>query len=106
MNETIGIKKTDHWLAKRVPFFYGWMIPPISILVLVATSPGQTLMISVFNPRFLSDLNISLSQLSWAYMAGTLLASIPQSYLGDWMDKIGWRKMLIIVSILFSLACF
>ena len=106
MSETIQLKNTDHWLAKRVPFFYGWLITPISILAIVTTSPGQTLMISVFNPRFLSDLNISLSQLSWAYMVGTLLASLPQSYLGDWMDKIGWRKMLIIVSILFSLACF
>ncbi len=106
MTQAIQLKKTDHWLAKRLPFYYGMMITPVSIITIVATSPGQTLMISVFNPRFLADLNISLSQLSWAYMVGTLLASLPQSYLGNWMDKIGWQKMLVTVTILFSLACF
>ncbi len=96
---------TKHWLAKKVPFFYGWLIAPISIIAILGTSPGQTYMISVFNPRFLSDLGISLSQLSWAYMAGTFIASLPQSFLGKWIDKVGWRKMLIIITILFSLAC-
>jgi MFS family permease len=94
-----------HWLAKRLPFFYGWIILPIAILGTVATSPGQTFMISVFNPSFRETLHLSLSQLTGAYMAGTILAAIPQSYMGVWMDRLGIRRMLLLVVSIFGLAC-
>ncbi len=94
-----------HWLAKRLPFFYGWVIIPIAILATTATSPGQTFMVSVFNPSFRDTLNLSLSQLTGAYMAGTILAAIPQSYMGLWMDRLGIRRMLILVTSVFGLAC-
>jgi MFS family permease len=62
-------------------------------------------MVSVFNPSFRDALNLSLSQLTGAYMFGTVLASIPQPYIGYWSDRVGIRRMLIIVVVLFSLAC-
>lgn len=102
--KSVKVQKT-HWLAKRLPFFYGWVILPIAILGTVATSPGQTFMISVFNPSFRETLHLSLSQLTGAYMLGTFLASIPQPYLGVWMDRLGIRRMLMIVVSFFGLAC-
>ena len=95
----------SHWLAKRLRSYYGWIIVPVSILGSFATSPGQTYMISVFNPSFREVLNLSLSQLTGAYMLGTILASIPQPYIGYWSDRVGIRRMLILVVVLFSLAC-
>ena len=62
-------------------------------------------MVSVFNPTFRDTLNLSLSQLTGAYMLGTFLASLPQSYIGHWADRLGIRKMLFIIVSLFSLAC-
>ena len=97
--------KTNFWLAKRVNFFYGWMILPISILASVFTSPGQTFMVSVFNPSLRETLNLSLTQLTGAYMFGTVLASLPQTYIGQLADRIGIRKTLLIIIGLFSLAC-
>jgi MFS family permease len=97
--------RQTHWLAKRLPFFYGWIILPIAILGTLATSPGQTFMISVFNPSFRETLHLSLSQLTGAYMAGTILAAIPQSYMGVWMDRLGIRRMLLLVVSIFGLAC-
>ena len=38
-------------------------------------------------------------------MLGTILASIPQPYIGYWSDRVGIRRMLILVVVLFSLAC-
>ncbi len=38
-------------------------------------------------------------------MLGTILASIPQPYIGYWSDLVGIRRMLILVVVLFSLAC-
>ena len=95
----------SHWLAKRLRFYYGWIIVPVSILGSFATSPGQTYMISVFNPSFRDALSLSLSQLTGAYMLGTVLASIPQPYIGYWSDRVGIRRMLALVVVLFSLAC-
>ena len=95
----------SHWLAKRLRFYYGWIIVPVSILGSFATSPGQTYMISVFNPSFRDALSLSLSQLTGAYMLGTILASIPQPYIGSWSDRVGIRRMLILMVVLFSLAC-
>ena len=93
------------WLAKRTNFFYGWMILPISILASVFTSPGQTFMVSVFNPSLRETLDLSLTQLTGAYMFGTILASLPQTYIGLLADRIGIRKTIFIIATLFSLAC-
>ena len=95
----------SHWLAKRLHFYYGWLIVPVSILGSFATSPGQTYMVSIFNPSFREALGLSLTQLTGAYMLGTVLASIPQPYIGYWSDRVGIRRMLILVVVLLSLAC-
>jgi MFS family permease len=95
----------NHWFARRTNYFYGWVILPISTLAAFFTSPGQTYMVSVFNPSLRHALDLSLSQLTGAYMFGTILASIPQSYIGQWADRIGIRKMLFVIISLFSLAC-
>ena len=50
---------------------------PIIMIVQIATSPGQTFGISVFNPYLVESLILTQSELSGAYMMGTLLASLP-----------------------------
>ena len=97
--------KSNLWLAKRTNFFYGWIILPISTLVAFFTSPGQTYMVSVFNPSLRDALDLSLTELTGAYMFGTVLASLPQTYIGQLADRIGIRKTLFIIVALFSLAC-
>ncbi len=95
----------NHWLARRTNTYYGWIILPISTLAAFFTSPGQTYMVSVFNPSLRAALDLSLSQLTGAYMLGTVLASLPQSYIGQWADRVGIRKMLFLIISLVSLAC-
>ena len=43
-----------------------------AMLAMIATSPGQTFGISIFNPSFRLSLGLSHSQLTGAYMIGTL----------------------------------
>ena len=105
MTSTILPSTKSHWLAKRLRFYYGWLIVPVSIIGTFATSPGQTYMVAVFNPSFRDALSLSLSQLTGAYMLGTILASVAQPYIGYWSDRVGIRRMLILVVVLFSLAC-
>ena len=77
----------------------------VAMLVQMATVPGQTFGISVFNPHLLRTFSLSQSELSGAYMFGTLLASIPMIYVGVLMDRHGPRKTLAVVASLFGLAC-
>jgi sugar phosphate permease len=98
------MNKTRSW-AGRLPFFYGWLMLPVVMLVVICTAPGQTYGVSVFNPYLRQALDLSSSQLSGAYMAGTLLAALPLTWIGAMMDRYGARVVLVGVVLLFGLAC-
>jgi OFA family oxalate/formate antiporter-like MFS transporter len=93
------------YLSDRFPFFYGWLMLPVAMLAFMATSPGQTFGVSIFNNSFREAIGLSHSQLTGAYMAGTLLASLPQSYIGAIMDRFGIRRTMTIVVFLFGSVC-
>ena len=92
------------WHA-RLPFFYGWLMLPIITLIQIATAPGQTFGVAVFNPYLSAALSLSSTELSGAYMAGTLLAALPMTWTGALMDRHGPRKTLVGVVLLFGLTC-
>jgi len=97
-----GVKRS--WIS-RLPFYYGWMMVPVAVIAQMMTGVGQTYGVSVFNPSFRSSLEISLSQLTGAYMVGTLLAALPQAYIGSLMDRFGIRRTMTGVVVLLGLAC-
>ena len=90
----------------RLPFFYGWVMLPAVMLVSICTSPGQTFGVAVFNPYLREALGLSNSELSGAYAAGTILASLPLIYIGALMDRYGPRRTLMVVVFLFGITCF
>jgi len=85
--------------------YYGWVMLPLSMGALIASSPGQTFGISIFNEPMRSSLGLSHGQLAAAYMLGTLLGAIPITYIGRQMDRHGLRRTMLAVVSLFSLAC-
>jgi len=78
---------------------------PLAGVVQVLTIPGQTLGVSLFNPYFRSDLGLSALQVSFAYMLGTLLASVPQTYIGALFDKYGLRIGTALITVLLGGTC-
>tara|TARA_B100001250_G_scaffold409411_1_gene433685 strand:- start:2560 stop:3750 length:1191 start_codon:yes stop_codon:yes gene_type:complete len=78
---------------------------PVVMVLLVCTSPGQTFGVAVFNPYIKDSLGLTSGQLSGAYMAGTLLASLPLIWVGVLMDRYGLTRVLFAVVILFGLTC-
>ena len=104
MEDTRG-QKTNHWLASRLPFYYGWPIVLVAILSQAVTGVGQTYGISVFNPSLLDSLGISLSVLTGTYMVGTMAASLPQPYIGSLMDRFGIQRTTLIIGLLLGGAC-
>lgn len=78
---------------------------PIATLAIIATSPAQTFGISAFNGSLRSALGLTHSQLTGAYMLGTLLASLPLSWVGAMMDRFGLRRTMSVVALLFGAVC-
>lgn len=107
-SETSKIKtrhRIEAGILSRVPVFYGWVMLPIVLVIQICSSPGQTFGVSIFNPYIREELGLSHSEISGAYMVGTLLASLPMFYVGSLMDRYGPRRILTVVVILFGVTC-
>jgi MFS family permease len=76
-----------------------------TIATLTGTLPGQTVLVSVFNPHLRAALDLSATELSLAYMGATLLAATPMTTVGRWSDRYGPRRLTIAVTIGFIGAC-
>lgn len=87
-------------------FYYGWAMLPLAIAALVASSPGQTFGVSIFNESMRRSLGLTHGQLAFAYMLGTLAAAVPITYVGACMDRHGLRRSLLVTAALFGCACF
>ena len=86
-------------------FFYGWMMLPLAMLVMVATCPGQTFGITYFNTQFRAAFNLSQTQLSATYLVATVIASIALPYLGGLSDRYGLKRSIVMAVSAMALTC-
>ena len=103
-----SLKKTERLpdsTVLRFGFFYGWVMLGVTTITQICTSPGQTYGISAFNRSFREALNLSDTQLTGAYMLGTLLASLPMASVGALFDRYGGRRTLSSIVFVFGLTC-
>jgi MFS family permease len=89
---------------KRTRAFYGWRIVALASITGALTGPGQTIGVSVFVDHFIADLGLSRSQVSTAYLIGTLLAAGGLPYVGRRIDQAGVRKAMTGIALAFGLA--
>ena len=92
-------------LVQKTPFFYGWVVLAVGTLGIIMTSPGQTYAVSIFIEHFIADLGLSRSLVSTLYAVGTLSGSLALPLVGRQIDRRGSRVMVVIISLLFGLAC-
>lgn len=85
--------------------FYGPVIAAGCTVALVASAPGQTVVVSQFNHAFTTTLGLSATQLSGAYLLGTVAAALPLTLVGAVADRFGPRRVMFVVAWLFGLAC-
>ena len=88
---------------RRLPFFYGWVIALISTLGFLFSIPGQTMGMAVFTDPLIDALNLSRTQLSLAYLFGTVGSSLMLTRAGRWYDKLGGRVMTTLASLVLGL---
>lgn len=86
------------------PTFYGWRILALASVTAALTGPGQTLGVSIFVDHFITDLGLGRSQVSSAYLVGTLGASLALPWIGHRIDLVGVRRAMTIVGAVFGAA--
>ncbi len=76
----------------------------IAIVAGSLTGPGQTVGVSVFVDSFVSDLDLSQTSVSLAYLIGTLLGATAMPVVGQQIDRFGVRTAMLVIASLFGLA--
>jgi OFA family oxalate/formate antiporter-like MFS transporter len=88
---------------RRLPFFYGWVIWLLSTLGFLFSIPGQTMGMAVFTDHLIDALGLSRTQLSMAYLVGTVGSSLFLTRAGRWYDRLGGRLMVTLASLALGL---
>ena len=86
--------------AGRLSFFYGWVIAVVSTLGFLFSVPGQTMGMAVFADAFIEATGLTRTELSFAYMLGTIASSLFLTRAGRLYDIHGPRLLLIGASLL------
>jgi MFS family permease len=77
--------------------FSGWRIVALAAFALGMTGPGQTAGVSVFVDPMMATLELTRSQVSGAYLVGTLGGAIAMPRVGRLIDDRGARLTMAIV---------
>jgi OFA family oxalate/formate antiporter-like MFS transporter len=85
------IKSNWPFDIRRLPFYYGWLIWGFSALGILISLPGQTMGMAVFTDYLIEALHLSRTQLSIAYLIGTVGSSLFLTRAGRWYDRLGGR---------------
>ena len=89
--------------VRSFPVFYGWVIAAIGTLGLVASSPGQTYVISILLDPLLKEFKLSRTSFSSLYLVATLSGSFLLPKVGKAIDRFGSRLIFSTISIALGL---
>ncbi|MBC8271960.1 MAG: MFS transporter [Gammaproteobacteria bacterium] len=90
----------------KSPFYYGWVIWAFSTLGFLFSIPGQTMGMAVFTDAFIDALGLSRTELSMAYLMGTIGSSLFLTAAGRWYDRFGGRIMIAGASLALGIMVF
>ena len=82
--------------------FIGWRIAVLATITGAFTGPGQTIGVSVFVDPMIADLNLTRSQVSLAYLIGTLVGAAALLPVGRWIDRVGSRRAMTWIGLAFG----
>lgn len=80
-----------------------WKILTLSFLAIALTGPGQTIGVSVFVDSIIADLGLSRSQVSGAYLVGTVIGAIALPSIGRAIDRYGAKNSMVAIGVAFAL---
>jgi MFS family permease len=82
--------------------FLGWRVALLATITAALTGPGQTVGVSVFVDPMIAALDLTRSELSTAYLVGTLLGAVALIPVGRWIDRVGARRAMTLIGLAFG----
>ncbi|MEX1336371.1 MAG: MFS transporter [Candidatus Limnocylindrales bacterium] len=76
-------------IAGRGGAFLGWRMVALATITAALTGPGQTIGVSVFVDPMITALSLTRSEVSTAYLIGTLLGAAALLPVGRFIDRVG-----------------
>ena len=95
---------SDQASGRHTPSRRAWIVLVVATITAGLTGPGQTIGVSVFIDHFVDDLSLSRSQVSAAYLIGTLAGASLLPSVGRFIDHRGVRVAQVAIGALFGLA--
>lgn len=89
---------------KHAPLHYGWIVAVAGTLGMVASVPGQTIGVNVFNEQLIAVLELSRTAVSTAYFVGTAASGFLLPRAGRLFDQWGARRMIAVAAIALALS--
>lgn len=86
--------------------FYGWVMVPLAMAVMICSAPGQTYGFMSFNHPLRETLQLSQTEFTGIYLLATLCAALPLSHLGRLTDRFGLKPSLLTAVAAMSMVCF
>ena len=100
-----GIATRRSRLGFRPPF-YGWVIVAVGFLIAFSSGPGQSYVFSVFLDSIIEDTGLSRTAISALYAVGTGISALMVAFVSRMADRVGPRRVVILVAGALGAACF
>ena len=91
---TIALHQLQRSLARRLPFFYGWVVLACAACAGFARQGPAVATLTVFMVPMTSEFGWSMTEMSGAVALGGIMAAISSPMLGPLVDRHGARAML------------
>ena len=92
-------------LARKTPFFYGWVVVGLASLSMFATTPGQSDSFSIFMDSFVNEFGWSRTFISSLFSGATLASGGLMFFAGRVVDRIGAKWGTITSAAILGIAC-
>jgi len=102
---TTEVSPDEATAAPSSTLFYGWLMLPMAMLLMIATSPGQTFGLAFFNEKFRAAFDLSQTRLSVTYLLATVAASFAIPTIGGWVDRFGLKRSALVAVTTMAAAC-
>ncbi|MGR8947818.1 MAG: MFS transporter [Gammaproteobacteria bacterium] len=98
MNASRKLTISGHWPfdVRNSPIFYGWAVWLVSTIGFLMSIPGQTMGIAVFTDILIDVLGLTRTELSIAYLIGTVTSAFFLTRAGRFYDRVGARFVVIV----------
>ena len=82
--------------------FFGWRIALFATITAALTAPGQTIGVSVFVDPMIIAVGLTRSEVSLAYLIGTLAGALALLPISRRIDRVGTRRAMMVIGLAFG----